>query len=328
MMMRNSAPGHDASPRDGFIIIAVLWILLALATMASIYALYVSNSALALAVMDDGLQSDLLVSTSLELTAYRMAAPGKDTGPTPKPSGATAKQAQARPTRGTFGFGMGRANVTVEFNSEAARIDLNAAPMFMLAGLFAALGASDLDAENYANRVIGWRTAPRPNAQASEEALYRAAGLRHLPRGAPFAHVNELWLVQGLPPAMVARAMSFVTIYSGRPDINIFDARPEVIATLPGMTPARLQNFLAQRDTATPDPEALPRLLGADQAGATVEGSDAIRVTVRIAFANGRQTTSEVIIYLGADDEPYRVLSWRNDIDAEPVQSGTATGLR
>ena len=324
--MRAANQRHDRSPRDGFIIVAVLWILLALATMASIYSLYISNSALALAVMDDGLQADLLVSTSLELTAYRLAAPGKDPGSAPKQPVEPAKQ--TRPTRGAFAFRMGQANVTVQFNSEAARIDLNAAPMFMLAGLFAALGASDLDAENYANRVIGWRTTPRPNAQASEDALYRAAGLRHLPRGAPFAHVSELWLVQGLPPALVARALPFVTIYSGRPDINIFDAPPEVIATLPGMTPARVQIVLAQRDTATPDPEALPRLLGADQAGATVEGSDAIRVTVGVAFDNGRQTISEVIIYLGADDEPYRVLSWRNDVEADQVQLRTAIGLR
>ena len=70
-------------------------------------------------------------------------------------------------------------------------------------------------------------------------ALYRSSGLPYLPRGAPFAHVNELWLVQGLPPALVGRAIPFVTVYSGRPDINVFDAPPELIAALPGMTPLR-----------------------------------------------------------------------------------------
>src|SRR5262249_6435073 len=106
------------SARDGFIIVAVLWILIALATLASVYSVYVSNSALAISVMDDGLQAEQLVSASLELTAYRLTVP-KDT---------------VRPTRGQFRFRLGRANVVVNYSSEAARIDLNAAPKNLLQG--------------------------------------------------------------------------------------------------------------------------------------------------------------------------------------------------
>ena len=94
-------------------------------------------------------------------------------------------------------------------------------------------------------------------------------------RGA-FAHASELWLVQGLPPALVARAIPFVTVYSGRPEINVFDAPPELIAALPGMTPARLNDFLDQRETAAADKDSLSRLLGPDQPGATAEGSNGL----------------------------------------------------
>ena len=97
---------------DGFIIVAVLWILGALATLVSIYAVYVTNTAMSLSVNDDRLQAEASVSAALELTAYRLA----------------AASAEARPTQGTFSFRAGRANVAVEFRSEAARIDLNAAP--------------------------------------------------------------------------------------------------------------------------------------------------------------------------------------------------------
>ena len=231
MAMHEPDRSPRSSARDGFIIVAVLWILIALATLASIYSIYISNSALAVSVMDDGLQAEALVSASLELTAYRLTVP-KDA---------------LRPTRGQFGFRLGRANVVVNYSSEAARIDLNEAPKILLAGFFVALGASNDDANGYADRIIGWRKPPKPADQANEAALYRSAGLPYLPRGAPFAHASELWLVQGLPPALVGRALPLVTVYSGRPDINVFDAPPELIAALPGMTPVRLKLFLDQR---------------------------------------------------------------------------------
>ncbi|HEY4820651.1 MAG TPA: type II secretion system minor pseudopilin GspK, partial [Xanthobacteraceae bacterium] len=69
--MRRPKRSHRGAGREGFVIIAVLWILIALATLASIYSIYIGNSALALAVVDDGLQTEAAVSTGLELTAYR-----------------------------------------------------------------------------------------------------------------------------------------------------------------------------------------------------------------------------------------------------------------
>lgn len=301
MTVREPDFAPKPSPRDGFIIVAVLWILIALATLASVYSIYVSNSALAVSVMDDRLQAEQLVSASLELTAYRLTVP-KDT---------------VRPTRGQFTFRLGRANVVVNYSSETARLDLNAAPKPLLAGFFMSLGVSNDNADLYADRVIGWRKPPNPADQGNEDALYRAAGLSYLPRGAPFAHTSELWLLQGIPPALVRRTMPFVTVFSGRPEINVFDAAPELVAALPGMTPARLTSFLNQREATVANKDSLERLLGPGQSGATSEGSNAFRVTIDIAFHDGWRTGSEVVILLDAADEPFRVLSWRNDVTAD-----------
>ena len=312
MTVHEPSSSPKPSARDGFIIVAVLWILIALATLASIYSIYINNSALAVSVTDNGLQAEALMSASLELTAYRLTVPKDD----------------LRPTRGRFSFRLGQANVVVDFSSEAARIDLNAAPKVLLTGFFEALGALHEDADRYADRVIGWRTTPKPLAQADEATLYRAAGLPYLPRGAPFAHASELWLVQGLPPALVGRAIPLVTVYSGRPEINVFDASPELIAALPGMTPSRLHTFLAQRETAAADKDSLSRLLGPDQPGATADGSNAFRVRTSIAFDNGWRTGSEAVILLNAADEPFHVLLWRNDVNADADQPRLATRLR
>src|SRR4051794_13907559 len=70
------------APNDGFIVVAVLWILAALATLASAYAVYVANTASASRVNDDRIQAQGLLSAAVELTAYRLTAVDKDTRPT------------------------------------------------------------------------------------------------------------------------------------------------------------------------------------------------------------------------------------------------------
>jgi general secretion pathway protein K len=301
---------RPASSRDGFIVVAVLWMLAALATLASIYSMYVAQSAIALRVNDDVVQTESLITSSLELVAYQLSAPVAD----------------LRPTRGAFRFRLGGGDVAVEFLSEAARIDLNAAPKELIAGLFAVLGAPPEAAEQYADRVIGWRTKPKPNVEDDEESLYKTAGLRYPPRRSPFNHVSELWLVLGLPPALVERALPFVTVYSGMREINVLDAAPEVIAALPGMSPARLNAFLGQRETPTADPKFLVDSLASDQVGITTKGSDAIRVRTHVVFDGVRRTTSDVVIYMGGGEEPYRVLSWQSDIDTSGATGTPGSG--
>jgi len=277
--------------RDGFIVIATLWILSALATLALIFSIYIASAVTSISVRDDVISAEALILASLELTAYHVTVRRED-----------------RPSSGRFSFRMNGANVWVDFCSEAARINLNKASKELLVGLFGTLGANGDDAEQYADRVIGWRSG---RSFASEEALYQAAGLNYRPRGAPFAHIGELALVFGLPPAMVERAMPFVTIFGERSQVNIRDAAPEVIAALPGMTPERLNAVLKDRFS--------PSLaqLGAAQTEVTTEGSKAIRVTVRMIFGSGRKMTSEAVILIDSGSEPYRVLSWQDDTDPE-----------
>ena len=277
---------------DGFITIAVLWILGGLSVLVSIYAAYVVNTASAFAAYDDHLKADALVSAALELTAYQQQ----------------ATSTQSRPTHGTFSFRLGQANVAVEFRSEAARIDLNTAPKQLLLGLFITLGARPEDAENYATRVIGWRT-PQSVGQDAEAAGYRLARVGYQPRGAKFPHVNELSLVRDLPLSLVERALPFVTVYSGRPQINIVDAAPAVIAALPGMTVERVNEFLVKRQAS---PEKAKQLLPPEaQQFVTLEGSNAYRVTVRINFDNGHAENAEVVLLLFEEgDQPFAILSW------------------
>jgi general secretion pathway protein K len=284
---------------DGFIVVAVLWILGALSALASIYAVYVINTASAFTAYDDHLKTEALVSAALELTAYRQKMGG----------------AQPHPTHGQFEFQLGHANVAVEYRSEAARVDLNKAPKQLLAGLFVALGARPDDAAAYSDRIISWRTAPTKD-QDSEVVAYRMARLGYQPRGAAFPHANELSLVRGVPMSLIESALPFVTVYSGRPQVSVLDARPEIIAALPGMTTDLLNAFLAQRNDSPENAQALLPLLKDAQQYATADGGKTFRVTVRVAFDSGHTDSAEVVILLfDQGSQPFSILEWRDGFE-------------
>jgi general secretion pathway protein K len=304
-----------AKPSEhGFVLVAVLWILAALSALAVVFAVYLSNSAQALAVNDTAIETEGVISAGVELTAYQLLLAKED----------------ERPSRGSFHTRLNGAELAVSFVSEAARVDLNAAPKDLLAGLLSALGADN--ASDYADRIVAWRTRPAPDAAANEDALYRAAGLPYSPRQAPFANASELALVLDLPPALVERALPLVTVYSGSSGVDVLIAEPDVIAALPGMTPLILKDFLNTRATLPNDPAAIAAALGPAQAGAANQKSKAYRLLVRVKLRNGRESASEVVISFSGQNgqsqpgsqqggqqgeqevAPYHVLSWQDNV--------------
>jgi general secretion pathway protein K len=277
---------------EGFILVAVLWIVSALAGVAAVYSVYVNETASMMAGQDEQLEAQELAISGVELAVYQLTA-------TP----------EAQPSRGKLVYRIGNAEVMVEFRAESARIDINLAPKPVLAGLFVALGVRSDAAEASADRIIAWRTPLAAGANDTEAALYR--GKTYGPRHGPFEHVNELALLAGFPPALIDCALPYVTVYSGQAAIDVFDAAPVVLSALPGITPDRVQILLSQRQSASQD--VLRAQLGMAAQYVTVQPSKTNRVTVAIRFKSNRQVFSEAVILL-ADDEPFRMLSWRHDI--------------
>jgi general secretion pathway protein K len=308
--MTRQTVGRSAAPssEQGIVIVAVLWLLAALAALAVIFSAYLSNSARALAVNDTALRAQALISAGVELSAYQLYRAGE----------------QERPAQGSFRTRLNGADLAVSYASEAARVDLNNASRELLAGLLSVLGATADAASEYADRIVAWRTRPKQESAGNEDARYRAAGRLYSPRQAPFPHVNELGLVLGLPPALVERALRFVTIFSGLSGVDVLTAPPEVIAALPGMTPLTLKQFLNDRAALPNDAAAIASALGAARSNATVQKSQAYRLLIRVRLPNGRESSSEIVIRLRGGEDPYQVLSWQ---DNAPARRRTPTGL-
>lgn len=285
----------------GFVIVAVLWILLALSSLAIIFSAYLAASARALAASDLSLQTEALVSAGLELTAYQL----------------TLTDDKTRPQYGAFHFGLDDASVNVSFTSEAGRVDLNYASKDMLIGLFVVLGAQKDAASEYADRIVGWRTRPTPGSENVEAARYNALG--YSPRQGLFTHVNELALVAGIPEAFVDRVLPFVTVFNGSPDVDPTIAAPEVALAVDKTSGKDQAGFSSPAPSPSPNGIAAAAQPPNPQSAASTAQSPCYRIAISIRFRNGHRTASEAVIVLGDKVEPYRVLSWQNDVEPRSI---------
>ncbi|MDE3176976.1 MAG: general secretion pathway protein GspK [Pseudomonadota bacterium] len=283
---------------DGFVLIAVLWMLAALAALASAYAVYAARTAPSAALPEERLRAEAALRAGVELCAFRQLA-------WPKP---------ARPDAGAFSTQVGTSRLDVVYRSESARIDLNAAPRAVLAGLFQQLGATGANAGFLADRIVAWRGRLKDSERRQEAAIYAKAGLSYGPLGAPFDNALDIALLPGMSPALVARALGFVTVF-GAAKIDPLIADTVVLAALPGMTPRIANNFLKARDGARPDAAALAQLAGPVKDLVGLDPSDYVRAEI-VVNLNGRLLRADVVLKLteGAP-APYEVVFWRDDFD-------------
>ena len=110
---------------------------------------------------------------------------------------------------------IGAAVVAVRLEDEAAKINPNAAPRPMLAGLIRAVGLDAPTSSVLAARIMDWR-APMSASLAGDgpkAALYQAAGLDYAPPSRPFTSLGELRLVVGVTPTLYARIAPFLSVY-------------------------------------------------------------------------------------------------------------------
>ena len=291
----------NARDESGFVVVAVLWLLAALAALASAYAVFAVNTAASVYLPQDRMRAEQAIMAAVELTAYRQLA-------WPKP---------ARPDQGAFSTRLGVARIDVAYRSESARVDVNAAAHDVLAGVFAIAGAKEAAAIFLADRIVAWREPPKEESKRAEAAIYRKAGLSYLPVGAPFDNVLELALLPKMEPALLARALPLLTVYNGTAKVDPLVADAAVLAALPGMT-AKIQSAL--RATAAgkrPGAAALAALAGPAAEFVSIEPNDNVRADIVVTTPQRRVAAQVVMHITETAAEPYQILFWRDDFDGD-----------
>lgn len=184
--------------------------------------------------------------------------------------------------------------VQVRVRDEAAKIDLNAAPLELLQAFFTALGEPRESALRLAGAVVDWRDADSLGqpAGSAEDADYAAAGLAWGAKDAPFDTVAELEQVLGMRPALYAAAAPHLTVHTGRalPDAAFADA---LVRKAMGLEPPV--------DPVDPDAPPPP-------------GSGTYSIHSRARLTDGRSTRLSVVMRMGGNGLPgstYTTLHWQ-----------------
>ena len=127
---------------------------------------------------------------------------------------------------------IGSIPVSVRVASEAGKINPNSAQPQLMAALLHQLGADTRTAASIAGAVADWRfPGDQPRADGAKAPAYRAAGRDYGPPGSPFQSLDELGLVLGMTPGLLAKLTPHLTLYhEGEPDPRIAD--PVVLRAL------------------------------------------------------------------------------------------------
>lgn len=213
----------------GAALLMVLWLITLLTALIGTFALSARIEGLQGRVASEGAVAGQAAHAGLEYALSRLSA--------------ADPQRRWQPDGRTYAWRFADADVKISIADVSGKIDLNAAPAPLLAGLFRTLGARSDEAMQLASAIVDWRDADAMTQAAggAEMAEYAAAGRPYGAKNAPFDGVAELTQVLGMPPALYAQAASHLTVYSGlsRPDPRFATATvlsAMGVAPTPGLT--------------------------------------------------------------------------------------------
>jgi general secretion pathway protein K len=287
------------SSRGGFVMVAVLGILVLFAGLLGALTLLVRTGVDSARIVVDDLEADALTRAGLELSAYQLFV-------LKQPAGGLNGQ-QVRLDSGT---------VTVEVASETGRIDLNHSDPALIASAYAASGLKGMPPEAFAAVVTDWRDVDSDlQPLGAETGDYQSAGLDWGPQNDDFRSVDELQWLPGVKRADVVVLARYFTVANPVGTVNLFDAPREVLAALPKIRPGLVERIIRLRANRTEQTAArLMELVPEQQAFVSTDAGTSFRL--RLAIRPDRappRTIAAVIVADGTGKAPYRVVSWERE---------------
>jgi general secretion pathway protein K len=227
------------SQQKGMVLIALLWILVALSLLALNLSSTVRTEASVAAASGEAEKAYFFARGGLEAVIHRLVYPERD----------PEKQKRLfryRDGMNHFWINSREDYCHVAVQDEAGKIDLNFASEVMLDRILQNVGVSEALSSDLAEAIVKWR---QPDTASKSEARKQDAEKSAF-KQRPFSSVEELLLIRGMNreilygsvrkddtgKATVHRGLAdFVTVYSAKLQINLNYAEPEVVAAIPGI---------------------------------------------------------------------------------------------
>jgi len=302
---------NHRDPRSGIVLVTVLWTI-ALVSALAMAASITFRSFAGVVVLDrDRARAAALLHAGLEDAALNLVNLGDK------------KPLTERTTSITLSTG----SVRIRLSDEGGRIDVNKAPVKLLAALLRSAGAGK-DADRIAKAIEACRVqdaadqapgasklpnTPPPNPPGAQGPgpVLQANGPPQPDNGfRSFTDIRQLAIIPGMTPDILAAITPLTTVF-GTDQINALTAPGEVLAALPEMSPAQVSTFLSARSHVSGVPDSLQQFLGPAKVYTTLQGRPVALVELTARLIDGyRAAAQAVIVIVPKDKLPYRVLSW------------------
>lgn len=330
----NNTIGRMHSAESGVVLVALLWVFIALTAIVLSFAresrveVTATRNAQSLEkayyIARAGI-SDTIYRLVHQRLAPRVQTPVLQQEPTPLDLG-----------RNEGEFGGGR--FMVEFQDESGKVDLNRVTDEQLRALVLAAGIPPDDADIITDSIMDWKdqdNAPRING--AEDEYYLTLDPPYAPKNGTIDTTEEILLVRGVTPeyfygrpeiteegSLIYKygLSRYLTVYSNRSSINVNFAPLPVLLSIPGMPPEaaerilerRLTNpFQNQREISDAFPGALgTRTLQLLTIQAT--GIYSMHATAYERNSNVRRAIRAVVVLDGMQQNFYRILYWNENV--------------
>jgi general secretion pathway protein K len=209
----------------------------------------------------------------------------------------------------------GGSSISIVVQDEGGKVDLNTAPIELIAGLLGEFGASGAEVSAVTSGILdrrrefAARSSPRSNRFLFLTRSYSADV-----SGQPFADASELRLIPGMSRSTFEQVAPFVTVYSGTPTINPATAPRAVLLGVPAMNPQDVDTYLAARGQAgveRPLVATVNRYIG-------IGDLHAASIIARVSTTGGASFIREAIVMISPSFplQPYRIMHWGQALDA------------
>lgn len=285
--------------QSGVALVLVLWVITLLSVIAGNFAFSMRGEAIIARNLVSTAQAQALADAGVQKAWFELSKPVTD-----------LQRWQANGI--AHQFALGDAVLTVTLQDETGKIDLNTATDALLLGLFKSTGLPEEVSVSLVDAVLDWRDADKlKRLHGAEEDGYRTAGKSYIPANSPFETVDELQRVLGMSPDLYRKLAPALTVYSRQAAVNTSVAPRAVLLAIPGVNPAMVEQYLAQRQSLlTADQKALP-FAGAGAFGMGSAGLSTYTARCEVKMPDGTVFVRQAIARLTQDPKrPAIVLAW------------------
>lgn len=287
--MRNRT-GSDHPRENGWALVTVLWIVMALSLIAAATEALTFNTYRLQRHALEKAQIDAALSAGIVRAVMGIEAP--DINDRWRVDGISKE------------WEFDDIKLTISIQDELGRFDLNAVDASVLSTLLKAQNLPRDEVDTLTDRILDWRS---PNdlhrLHGATDADYAAAGLTYHPRHGPYQSVDEVQLVLGMTKDIFEKIRPALTVYTKKPTIDPAHAPREALLALYGGNEDAVDQVIAARTNAN-GPVGI-----ADPAISLLGRTFSIEAETKIATNIYRRAA--VVMITGDQKRPYLTLAWK-----------------